>query len=155
MNDEMVGMCDRSFSVDLTNYCDSNTHQMCRYCWEYLPLEDFSLNKRARNGRHSYCKKCCSKRNCQYIKKNPHIGNANNAKRAADKLNRTPAWADLDKIREFYEEAQRLTKETGIQYSVDHIYPLRGEKISGLHVETNLQVIPLSENISKNNKFET
>jgi 5-methylcytosine-specific restriction endonuclease McrA len=46
-----------------------------------------------------------------------------------------------------------MTKETGINYEVDHIIPLQGKLASGLHVYNNLQIITQSENRSKNNKY--
>lgn len=64
-----------------------------------------------------------------------------------------PQWADTGKIQEFYLIASKLTKETGISHHVDHIIPLLGKQVSGLHVETNLQVIPAHENQVKSNKF--
>lgn len=76
------------------------------------------------------------------------------SRRRAAKLKRTPAWADLEKIEDFYSEARRLTVETGNKWSVDHIIPLRGKFVSGLHTQDNLQVILLSENVRKSNKFE-
>lgn len=76
------------------------------------------------------------------------------AKRRTAKMNRTPPWADLAAIRAFYDEATRLTKLTGEQHHVDHIIPLQGKLVSGLHVESNLQVIPWLKNIVKRNKFE-
>lgn len=91
--------------------------------------------------------------NKKYRQSNPDIVNAKTAKRRSAKLNRTPAWADSELIKEFYTEAQRLTKETGIQYHVDHIIPLQNKDISGLHVENNLQVITATENLNKHNKF--
>lgn len=69
------------------------------------------------------------------------------------KTHATPIWADEDKIMAFYLEAERLTHETGVPHHVDHIFPLIGETSCGLHVETNLQVIPQRENLEKHNKL--
>lgn len=55
-------------------------------------------------------------------------------------------------IKCFYDEAKRLTQETGTRYVVDHIMPLIGTNFSGLHVPWNLQVITESENCKKSNK---
>lgn len=62
-------------------------------------------------------------------------------------------WANRDRIGAFYDEARRKTLETGIQHHVDHIVPLQGRNVSGLHVEWNLQVIPAIDNARKRNKF--
>ena len=84
-----------------------------------------------------------------------HMGHSNHLRALGHKRTkeRTPAWADLEKIKEFYIEAQQLTKETGIEHHVDHKDPLNGELISGLHVEDNLQVIPAHDNLTKSNSF--
>jgi 5-methylcytosine-specific restriction endonuclease McrA len=76
------------------------------------------------------------------------------AKRHASKLQRTPPWADMQAIRALHAEAQRMTMETGVAHHVDHIVPLRGRLVSGLHVHNNLQILTGSENSSKWNKFE-
>ena len=61
--------------------------------------------------------------------------------------------ADRSKILDFYKKAEFLSKKTGIPHEVDHIIPLKGEKVCGLHWEGNLQVITRSENRSKSNHF--
>ena len=78
-------------------------------------------------------------------KNNPKKVRANTAKRKATKLQATPAWADLKKIEEIY-----LNCPPG--YHVDHIFPLKSDKMCGLHVENNLQYLPAKENISKGNR---
>jgi hypothetical protein len=72
-------------------------------------------------------------------------------RRAAKLSLAAPKWRDLEKIREIYDEARRLTEETGIAHHVDHYYPLQGLLCSGLHVHHNLRVLPASENCSKSN----
>jgi hypothetical protein len=79
---------------------------------------------------------------------------ANGQRRHRELLQRTPSWADMKAIAEVYEEARRLTRETGIEHVVDHAYPLRGELVSGLHVGANLRVITWQENSAKSNRFE-
>lgn len=65
----------------------------------------------------------------------------------------TPPWADLDAIRAIYRKASQITKTTGTQHHVDHIVPVKGKFVSGLHVESNLRIIPATENHTKFNKF--
>ena len=91
-----------------------------------------------------------------YRKANPAKFNAANAKRRAAKLNATPSWLtkeDYNQMQVFYTEAQQLTLSTGVQHHVDHIYPLQGETVCGLHVPSNLQVLTATENMGKSNKF--
>lgn len=76
------------------------------------------------------------------------------AKRRVLENQRTPSWADPDAIRCLYQEALRKTLETGIVHHVDHIIPIKGKLVSGLHIETNLQVIPAEDNIKKSNKYQ-
>lgn len=71
----------------------------------------------------------------------------NASKRHACKLQRTPIWSDLNKIKEIYANCPP-------GYEVDHIIPLQGELVSGLHVPDNLQYLTKSENCSKGNHFD-
>ena len=77
--------------------------------------------------------------------------------RRANLLKATPKWVDknaLKDIESFYICSQMFSMYTGQKYHVDHIIPLRGKKVSGLHVPNNLQVIPAKENLSKRNIFD-
>ena len=79
------------------------------------------------------------------------------ANRRAIKLQRTPKWVDSEElwlIKEAYALAALRTKQFGFNWHVDHIVPLQGRYVSGLHVPGNLQVIPGVDNISKCNKYE-
>ena len=80
-------------------------------------------------------------------------GTAATMRRHAAELQRTPAWADLKKIEAFYTKAQDLTALFGVEHHVDHIIPLRGKTVSGLHVQTNLRVVPAIVNQLKGNRF--
>ncbi len=79
---------------------------------------------------------------------------ANTRKRQASQLQRTPAWdPDAHLIVAKYQLATMLSQAAGIPHHVDHIIPLQGRKVSGLHVFSNLRVIPGSDNVKKSNKF--
>lgn len=68
----------------------------------------------------------------------------------------TPPWLtrkQKSEIRQLYQIAITMTKTTGEQYVVDHIIPLRGEGVCGLHVPWNLRVITQEANLLKSNKF--
>lgn len=77
-----------------------------------------------------------------------------NAARRAAKLKRTPPWANRDTIRDIYIIARRLTDETGVEHHVDHIIPLRGENVSGLHVAENLRAVPATVNLIKGRRYD-
>ena len=64
-----------------------------------------------------------------------------------------PGWADMNKIKSVYIERDRITKQTGIPHHVDHIVPICGDKVCGLHNEFNVRVITEAENLKKSNKF--
>ena len=91
----------------------------------------------------------------KYKANNAHKVSAWNAKRRAAKLHRTPVWLTDDDywmLEQAYELAQMRTKLFGFSWQVDHIIPLQGRFVSGLHVPTNVQVIPGLENARKGNR---
>jgi hypothetical protein len=61
----------------------------------------------------------------------------------------TPAWADRPAIRRIYAEARSVTARTGIAHHVDHVVPIDGITVCGLHVAGNLRVIPASVNVRR------
>lgn len=90
-----------------------------------------------------------------YAKANPGKMNAKKMKRIATKLEATPPWLtdkQIKEMRDMYIEAIKRTKETGIKYHVDHIIPLQGKMVRGLHVPWNLQIITALKNLSKGNR---
>ena len=92
----------------------------------------------------------------EWQKRNKGAVNANTRKYQASKLKRTPVWLTEDEKERmvcYYQVAAMLSKESDKQWHVDHIVPLQGENISGLHVPWNLRVIPAIDNLKKNNSF--
>jgi hypothetical protein len=84
-----------------------------------------------------------------WANKNRALVRGYKAKRRAKERNATPPWLTEDHlaaIRAVYDEAERLTLETGIRYEVDHIVPLNGKIVSGLHVPWNLRAISAQDN---------
>jgi type III secretory pathway component EscR len=90
-----------------------------------------------------------------YRQKNKNVEAENVRRRQAKLLQRTPEWLTVDDIwmmREAYSLAQLRTKMFGFVWHVDHVLPLRGKTVSGLHVPQNLQVISWADNLSKANR---
>lgn len=84
----------------------------------------------------------------KWRRNNPGKVAASNRARKLRQTRATPAWADLKAIREIYIEAARLGMH------VDHIIPLNGESVCGLHVEGNLQLLTPMQNAVKGNSFD-
>ena len=87
---------------------------------------------------------------------NPARRNLLTANYRSAKDNRTPTWlteVDFERIANVYKLATLQSKITGTTWHVDHIIPLRGEYVSGLHVPSNLQAIPGVDNVRKNNSY--
>lgn len=84
-------------------------------------------------------------RTAQWKKDNKKTYNAYLNTRKKRVKQATPSWADLDAIREFYFNCPE-------GYHVDHIIPLNGKNVSGLHTMENLQYLPALDNLKKSNK---
>ena len=122
-------MCLYTYILQLEN------KKYCKNCDSIKNREEFNKFASKKDELQSRCREC-----------DKHPSRARAAKRKAAKLNRTPAWADLTAIKEFYSNCPE-------GYHVDHIIPLQGKNISGLHILENLQYLPAKENQKKGNKF--
>jgi hypothetical protein len=88
----------------------------------------------------------------QHYLKNKTQFVAARARRRAKQANATPIWLTpihKAQIQEMYDVAAARETQTGVKYHVDHIIPITGKKVSGMHVPWNLQVITATENLSK------
>lgn len=66
---------------------------------------------------------------------------------------RTPKWANVDEIKAVYRMRDEMNKNSTVFHHVDHVIPLYGRFVSGLHVASNLRIITASENMSKSNHY--
>jgi hypothetical protein len=105
--------------------------------------------------------KAWQERNPEYLKEHYKANKqryvAARARRRAAQESATPDWLTaIDKamIQEMYDVSEARFVQTGIKHHVDHIVPINGKKISGMHVPWNLQVITAHENLSKGWRYE-
>ena len=71
-----------------------------------------------------------------------------------DLVRHTPKWADKRKIKAIYKRCREISNETSTMHHVDHIVPIKGKFVSGLHVHENLQIISKTDNLNKSNKYK-
>lgn len=112
----------------------------CKDCDSIKNVEEFRPNASKIDNLNCYCKVCQMRRTKKTQPKRQ-------AQYKAATLQRIVPWTDMELISKFYKECPE-------GYHVDHIVPLQGALVSGLHVHTNLQYLTAEDNISKHNKFE-
>ncbi len=134
-------------------------YKKCGQCNEIKLKENFGVDNSNSDGYFRICSNCRADINKTYYDKNKEVYHRpyylknkgdyldRAAARKAAVLQRTPKWADLDKIKEIYNNCPE-------GYHVDHEIPLQGELVSGLHVESNLQYLTAKDNLQKHNKFK-
>jgi hypothetical protein len=110
----------------------------CTNCNTLKPLEEYRPNPSRADGLNNYCKKCQSSTTAE-----TQASRQSNYRAA--QLQRTPSWANLASIKKIYSNCPKGKH-------VDHIIPLQGELVCGLHVENNLQYLTAKENCSKGNR---
>lgn len=155
----------------------------CSSCKQDLENTNFSRNKHQVSGLNTVCRNCDSIRHKIYRNKNKEVMNKkaseyyqNNKEvisikgkerynkdpvkylikwwaRNVSKIQATPKWANKKYIELFYKLAKEETMRTGKQVEVDHIVPLRGKLVCGLHCEQNLQLLFKEDNRKKAANF--
>lgn len=146
----------------------------CTKCLQQLKISNFYWNKN-KNNYESFCKECvkvirqnhyqnnynkvreCNRKAVsKHQKKYPERNTQKVSLRRAKKLKAVPKWlSDKDKksIKAIYKLARELSLLSDTNYVVDHIVPLQGDNVCGLHVPWNLQVITAIENLKKGNQL--
>lgn len=151
-NKEYVARNKEKLEIQWAEYRSKNKDKAKVYIsvWQKQNADKVSKNNKAYTSRYPDRVKA---RHLEYSKNNRDKYNAATTKYRTAKAQRTAPWADEGAIKAIYKEAARITKETGIPHHVDHIVPLQGKTVSGLHWEGNLQILTGSDNQSKGNRL--
>lgn len=128
-----------------TNYYDwlllKDDLKFCPRCERVKSVVNFWRNSNNYSKYNNDCIECLSK---ELVKTAKH----RTSKYRASKLKACPKWADIEAIKQFYYNCPE-------GYHVDHIIPLQGKYVCGLHVENNLQYLLATENSIKRNYHES
>jgi hypothetical protein len=147
--------------------------QTCPRCLETKPLDQFSRRAKSLSGYAAACKECTRKQHWIDYHGDPVQNERQRARVKKSKearFNADPAYKRAFNI--WGSSKRRTTKmppwvcildfvpicreaiEKGPEYEVDHIIPLRGELVSGLHVPGNVRVVRKEVNQAKRNKYD-
>jgi hypothetical protein len=141
----------------------------CSNCKDNKPFLSFAKDSSRKDGFYHMCKKChrnyrqskTQKETISRYWKEHYIAHkskyrAKAGKRRAAKLQATPKWLTTKQLLAIeckYSVVEMLSKHGTQKYAVDHIVPLQGKTVCGLHVPWNLQVITELDNMKKGNRF--
>ena len=112
-----------------------------------------SANVRNRRWRAAHLEQA-NANSARWAKANPGKRNARAARYRSAQLRATPKWADRLEIQKVYDLAARF-RSLGCDFHVDHVIPLQGKNVCGLHVHNNLEIIEARTNRSKSNQLHS
>ena len=145
----------------------------CNICNKEQHLNNFYKQARNKDGLFHECKECCREQRNKRYKDNPQEMKkqwkqwyrkrkqyyiTKGHLRAKGVKQAKPKWLTEDHeffIEEIYSLRDLRTEVTGVVHHVDHIVPLKGKDVCGLHVPWNLQVITAKDNLSKSNSLRS
>jgi hypothetical protein len=158
-------------------------NKKCTKCQEEKNISLFNKNKNTKDGLNYWCTPCKlqyqkENRTKEKANRNAKAWRQNNPDKVKETLKkyresargkvircslqnqrkllqkqRVPAWSNKEEITMWYEVAEVLSR-SGVKFHVDHVVPLQGKNVCGLHVSENMQVLPAHLNISKNNQWD-
>jgi len=125
------------------------TMRECVRCNRQKPELEFRSTSRTKNP--AWCVKCrANHADYQQKRKSGKYAQAMKRRELAERK-AVPTWHDNKKTEQIYAYA-RFLRDAGIDCHVDHIVPLRGKNVCGLHVHYNLRIVMADENMRKSNK---
>lgn len=135
--------------------CKSCTSVYEKKRWQKNKDTAYTLERKAYRRKHYLNnKEKVAQQSREWAKNNLGKRRLYRSTRRANILNATPSWANKQAIKDIYIKAHLLSTQYNVKYEVDHIIPLQGKNVCGLHVEYNLQIITMEQNRMKATKYE-
>jgi hypothetical protein len=126
----------------------------CKYCASVKLKEDSVQNAEASKRYYLKHRDKVLKKKAEDRRRRPEVYKVFDAMKKAKRRSAYVRWASPEGVQAVYDLAKHMTETTGEVHHVDHVIPIKGKKVTGLHVEGNLRVVTAKENLAKHNKYE-